>query len=328
VDHAALSAVLIAQVRGKMSQAQLSRRLGYASNVVYLWEQRRRLPPVGVFLRAAELRRRTFRAELQQFFGISPLPATSSAQPLGDSATVAALLRQLARGQSALELGRRTGFDRTTIARWLRGRTQPRLPDFLRFLETTNLRLLEFVALFADPAELELTSAAHREQLQRQRLAYEQPWSHAVLHALELDAYQALPRHRPTLLAAQLGLPPSEVEIQLQRLADAHLIERHEGRWRPARMSSLDTRGDFTANRRLKQHWASVAVRRIEQLQPNQQSLFSFNLFPIGHADFARLRELHLDYYERVRQLVAEARGADHVVVLNVQLCRLDEVPA
>jgi hypothetical protein len=202
------------------------------------------------------------------------------------------------------------------------------LPDFLRFLETTNLRLLEFVALFADPAELELTSAAHREQLQRQRLAYEQPWSHAVLHALELDAYQALPRHRATLLAAQLGLPPSEVEIQLQRLADAHLIERHEGRWRPARMSSLDTRGDFAANRRLKQHWASVAVRRIEQLQPNQQSLFSFNLFPIGHADFARLRELHLDYYERVRQLVAEARGADHVVVLNVQLCRLDEVPA
>jgi hypothetical protein len=75
----------------------------------------------------------------------------------------------------------------------------------------------------------------------------------------------------------------------------------------------------------LKQHWASVALQRIERLAPSQQSLFSYNLFAIGSADFARLRELHLDYYERVRQLVAEARGADHVVVLNVQLCRLDE---
>jgi hypothetical protein len=63
-------------------------------------------------------------------------------------------------------------------------------------------------------------------------------------------------------------------------------------------------------------------------LQPNHQSLFSYNLFPIGAADFARLRQLHLDYYERVRQLVAQARGADHVVVLNVQLCRLDEFVA
>jgi hypothetical protein len=56
--------------------------------------------------------------------------------------------------------------------------------------------------------------------------------------------------------------------------------------------------------------------------------LFSYNVFPIGHAGLARLRQLHLDYYQRVRYLVANATGADHVVVMNVQLCVLDESPA
>ena len=325
MDHAAVSAALIARVRGKMSQAQLSRRLGYSSNVVYLWEQRRRLPPLGVFLRLAELRRRGVRAALQQFFALSPLPV-SDALPLGGADAVAAILRQLARDQSTLELARRTGFDRTTLGRWLRGQTQPRLPDFLCFLEATSLRLLDFVALFADPAELEATKAAYLEQRERQRLAYELPWSHAVLHALELDAYQAQPRHRTSLLAAALGLGAAEIDALLQRLAEARLIEKHAGRWRPTRMSSVDTRADFAANRGLKQHWAGAALQRLERLQPGHQSLFSYNLFPIGAADLERLRQLHLDYYQRVRQLVAQARGADHVVVLNVQLCRLDEL--
>jgi len=324
MDHAALSAALIARVRGKMSQAQLSRRLGYASNVVYLWEQQRRLPALGVFLRLAELRRRGVRPALRQFFALSPLPLSDSVA-LGDAASVAAILRHLARDQSTLELARRTGFDRTTLGRWLRGQTQPRLPDFLCFLEATSLRLLDFVALFADPAELDATRAAYLEQLERQRLAYELPWSHAVLHALELDAVQAQPRHRSAQLAAALGLSAEEIDTLLQRLAEARLIEKHAGRWRPTKMSSVDTRADFAANRGLKQHWARAALQRLERLQPGHQSLFSYNLFPIAAADFARLRQLHLDYYERVRQLVAQARHADHVVVLNVQLCRLDE---
>ena len=37
------------------------------------------------------------------------------------------------------------------------------------------------------------------------------------------------------------------------------------------------------------------------------------------------LRELHIDYYQRVRQVVARATGADHVVVMNAQLFTLDE---
>jgi hypothetical protein len=44
-------------------------------------------------------------------------------------------------------------------------------------------------------------------------------------------------------------------------------------------------------------------------------------------ADFQISGALHVDDGQRVRQLVAGASGADHVLVVNAQLFTLDEVP-
>jgi hypothetical protein len=52
--------------------------------------------------------------------------------------------------------------------------------------------------------------------------------------------------------------------------------------------------------------------------------LHSYNLFSVSHADFARIRELHVEYYERVRRIVADSNVADRVVLLNQQLIPLD----
>ncbi len=325
MDYAALSATLIARVRGTMSQEHLSRRLGYASNVLYLWERQRRLPTVGTFFRMADLRRRAVRDGLVRFVG--PGATANGLARSGSPAAVPLLLHWMSGDQSSVELARLSGFDRTTLSRWLKGKTEPRLPDFLELLDKATLRLLDFVALFVDPGELAMTREAYAASKNRQRLAYELPWSHAVLHALELAAYRALPRHRPAVLAEHLGLSIAEVEAQLAQLFAAHVIEKQGGLWREARMLSVDTRSDFALNRELKQHWAAVAAERLGRHEPHHQSLFSYNVFPIARAEFARLRELHLDYYQRVRQIVAAATGADHVVVMNVQLCALDEAP-
>jgi transcriptional regulator with XRE-family HTH domain len=322
VDYASLSAALIAHVRGTMSQERLSRRLGYGSNVLYLWERRRRLPSVGVFLRMAELRRHPVRERVLRLLG--PATITAAAVRAGEP-LVPVLLRWMRGEQTNLELAELSGFDRSTVARWLGGKTEPRLPDFLELLDKTTLRLLEFVALFADPAALEMTRDAYEISRNRQTLAYELPWSNAVLHALELSAYRRLSRHRPQVLADHLGLPLAEVEALLAQLAAARVIEKQGELWREVRVSSIETTSDFERNRALKSHWTAVASDRLSRLQPGHANLFSYNVFPISHADFQALRELHIDYYQRVRQLVARATGADHVVVMNAQLFTLDE---
>jgi len=315
-----------------MSREQLSRRLGYGPNVIYLWERQRRLPSAGVLFRMAELRRPalrqptlrqpTLRQALLQFLG--PATECASAIRAGDDIT-RVLLRWMCGDQSNVELAQHTGFDRSTLARWRAGKTQPRLSDFLALLDKTTLRLLDFVGLFVNPAELETTREAYAVAAQRQRLAYEVPWSAAVLHALDLAAYRAAPRHRPQLLAEHLGLPSAEVEAYLAQLAEARVIEKHDGLWREVRVLSIDTRSDFAKNRALKSHWTAVATDRLARLQPGHENLFSYNVFAISSADLAQLRELHLDYFQRVRQVVARATGADHVVVMNLQLFALDE---
>ena len=67
---------------------------------------------------------------------------------------VAAFLDELRGRQSLSRLAAATGVSRYALARWLRGESEPRVPDFLRVIDVASHRMLDFVALLADPASL------------------------------------------------------------------------------------------------------------------------------------------------------------------------------
>lgn len=321
-----MSSALVRALRGaRLSQQQLSRRLGYDTNVVYLWERGRRYPTASAFFGLAQQRRLAVLAGLREFLGPGSLRGPSRPGARFDSRLSSALLAHCAAGRSASELSELTGFDRNTIARWLSGATEPRLPDLLRFIGITTLRLLDFVAVFANPAELEATRQAYAELRAQRELAYASPWSHAVLRALELDAYPSAPGNRLAWLAARLGISVEQVTQDLQALERAGQVQRDKGVYRPSQVLSVDTRSDFEHNLRLKAFWANVASERLARHRKESVNLFSYNLFAISEADLQRIRQLHVEYYERVRQLVAGARSADRVVLVNLQLVALDE---
>jgi transcriptional regulator with XRE-family HTH domain len=327
VDLNQLSCELVRKLRGaRLSQQALSRRLGYGTNVVYLWERGRRFPAAGAFLALAQTRRVAVAAKLREFLGVSSWRGlTRGSTPLSP-VVIAPLLVELAAGRSVTELAQLSGYDRNTISRWLTGKSQPRLPELLRFVGVTTLRLVDFVALFVDPSALATTRKAHDELRVQRELAYASPWSNAVLHALELDAYREGGRAGAAWLAERLGVDAALVEDNLHALERAGQIQRHTDKYRPAQVLSVDTRSDFEHNLRLKGFWADEARRRLSTHRKDGAALFSFNLFAISEADLQRLRQLHVEHYERVRQLVASARSADRVVLLNLQLVPLDEV--
>jgi hypothetical protein len=127
-------------------------------------------------------------------------------------------------------------------------------------------------------------------------------------------------RHSPPLGVDEEGL-------LLEALRDARLIRRQRGKWAAERVLTVDTRADPQRDQQLKEHWAEVGLDRLRRRASGKtDALHSFNLFAVSRADFARLRELHLEYYERVRRIVAESNTADRVVLLNQQLVPLDEV--
>ncbi|HMA94536.1 MAG TPA: DUF4423 domain-containing protein, partial [Polyangiaceae bacterium] len=218
MDFERLGSELIIALRGRRSQRAFSRRLGYSSNVVYAWESGRAWPTAAGFFAAVERLKRPVRLELQRFYKLPPqsgdVPVLSSLEG------VAHFLDDLRGGTSVTDLARAAQRSRFAVARWLKGQSEPRLPDFLRLVECASLRLLDFLACFIDPGTL--PSVAQKWQLleNARRLAYDMPWSQAVLRVIELESYRALPKHQPGFIANWLQVTPEEEERSVARLLE------------------------------------------------------------------------------------------------------------
>lgn len=300
------------------------RKLRHSSNVLHTWETGTRFPLLDDFLRLARLAGRDVEGLLARFRG----GQGELTEPLASRAGLAQWLTGLAELRSVSELARGLGRNRNTVTRWLEGTTQPRLPDLLRYIELTSKRSLEFVAQFAQPAELPSLVDAFRDLELQRTLAYGMPWAHAVLRALETDAYQRLRKHRPGLIADLIGVDRSTEDECLSALARAGQIRLVRGKWRVRRVLSVDTRADPEGNRRVKRHWAEVALARLAERSSFEAGIYSYNLFAISDESLGRIKALHMNYFERLRNIVDECENPTRVVLVNVQLCPLARVQA
>ena len=317
-----MAAELLRALRGKRSQEAFARRVGVRSHAIYTWESARNFPTAARALRAAERSGVDVGAALERFYRRAPawLAETDPSSPAG----VARLLDDLRGATSIVALARTTGFSRFAVARWLKGEAQPRLPEFLRLVEGTSLRVLDFLACLVDPETLPSVASAYRDLEATRRAAYDAPWSHAVLRALELSDYRALAEHEAGWLAARLGLSPEEEARSLDLLLrSGQVIRESNGRYAPARISTVDTRRDPEAARRLRVFWSRAAAERIEGAGESQQIAAAYNLFGISHADLQRLRELQRAYFRQMRAIIAESNPVETVVLANMQLIEL-----
>jgi DNA-binding transcriptional regulator YiaG len=327
LDVELISRDLMRALRGRRSQPAFSRLLGFRSNAAYAWEHGRRYPEASLFLKAA-LRDRDLREELCRFFD-EPEESFAGRRAFAPR-TVMALVRKLVGSTPKSTLADQLSVDRTTLARWCNGKTEPRLPAFLSLVQQSTQRLLEFSALFADISQLPSMREVYTHSLRQRRLAYERPLSHAVLRALELDAYRNGAKHDVVSLSVELGIEPQEVETYLADLEAAGQATRTGQHYRVAEILTIDTREDPDQNQKLKAFWAREALRRFEARQAGPDTLFSFNLFAISEPGFQKIRRLHLAYYDQVRAIIEQSESADRVVVMNLQLLpmRRPDAPA
>jgi len=323
MNHEVLSKQLIRALRGRRSQVALSRRMKCKSNVLYTWESGRRWPTAAVFFRLAERVGVDVSDGIASFLGT--MPEDLDGRDFAEPATVASFLSHLREGTTIVELARRVGTNRVSLARWLKGEAEPRLPELLRVVDASSLRLLDFVAIFTSPSELDEARQDWQVLEAQREVAYNLPWSHAVMRVLELESYKKLGEHRPGFIASKLGIEPEEEERCLQALAESKLIAKRRKRWVITQVLTVDTRQNPDAGRQLKRHWANVGMGRLPALEPRENDLFSYNLFTVSERDFEHLRELHIAYYQELRRVIEASKPAERVALVNLQLMRLDE---
>jgi transcriptional regulator with XRE-family HTH domain len=317
LDYEAMARDLMRALRGTRSQVAFARRLGYRSNAVYTWESGRRWPPASVFLGAAHRAGVDVAPALRGFLRTEP--AWLAEDPAPSPAWVGRLLTELRGATPIGQLAQRAGRSRFAVSRWLQGQSEPRLPDLLRVIEASSLRVLEFVSLFADPASMGSTRAAWERLGAARTLAWSSPWAQAVLLALELVPYRALPRHDDAWLADRLGIDVARVQQAVSLLLEAGQVVPDGAHYAPVEVPTLDVRSP-AIGRDLKRFWADVARERLASGAPGT---FSYNLVAVSEADLVALDEMLRAQYRAIRARVADSAPAERLALVQLQLVPL-----
>lgn len=309
MDFERLAAELLRALRGKRSQQALCRRLGSKSNVVHQWERGHSFPTAARTLQVAARVGVDVQQAFRDFYRSSPpwLETLDPASPVG----VAAFLDDLRGSTSVVELSRYSGKSRFAVARFLSGDAEPRLPDFLRLIEASSLRVLDFIEQLVDPRLLPSARQTWERMSTARRLAYDEPWSQAVLRALELSSYAALPAHEDGWIAKRIGIELHDERRCLELLSSSGQIVWRDERWCIENVMALDTRRDPDAARRLRAWWLRRGAARVEA---GDRGLM-YNLLGVSSADLQRLRELQKAYLTEVRAIVARSEPVEHVVL-------------
>lgn len=319
-DYSQIARDFLRALRGKRSQAAFSRRLGYRTNVAYTWESGRAFPTAATVLAAAARTGIDVRGALARFYRASP-PWLSEVDPTSP-AGVARLLDDLRGRTSIVELARVAKRSRFAIARWLKGDAEPRWPEFLLLVESTSLRLLDFLATLTDVSKLPSLAIAWAELEATRRAAYDVPWTQAVLRALELTEYKSLERHERGWLARRVGISLEEEQRCLKLLARTGQIRLRRGRWELREVLAVDTRRDAESELAVRAWWLEAALAR---LRAGDTGIFSYNVFAVSEADFQRINDLYRAYFRQVRSIIGQSEPSQRVVLFCLQLLPLDQ---
>jgi transcriptional regulator with XRE-family HTH domain len=317
LDFEAMASEWVRALRKKLSQSAFSRRLGYKSNVVHRWENGEAWPTASRFLRVCERQGHDVRAAYAEFFHRAP--SWLEGQAPSSRAGVAALLRELRGEMQVGALADASGYSRYSVARWLNAKAEPKLPEFLRLVDAASRRALDLVATLQDPSELPSAEPRWTRLQSLRKAAYEEPWSHAVLRALELGDYPEC-REPVSWLSGVLGIPGPQVARALAVLESTGQV-RHEGdRWVPLPATSVTTGGDPKLLGVLTRAWTEIALERLAKREPGR---FGYSLFAVSRADLRRLRDLHGEYLREMQSIIAQSKANECVGLLCLQLLDL-----
>jgi transcriptional regulator with XRE-family HTH domain len=322
-DYSVLARQFLRAVRRNRSQVAFSRRLGFASNVAAQWESGRRVPRILTVFAACERMRIDVRAALRSFRPSTADHLDDQHKPLSGE-TLARWLDAQRGKETVTAISRRASLSRYQATRFFSGHCEPRLHEFFALIDATTGRLSDLVALLIDIGDVPELTRYHAQVVASRRLAFDEPWSSAVLSAVECLSSLKCEVMAGTIASA-FALDRERVAAALKQLEQANIIQRVKGRYRLAAPLVIDTGAAPEGARRLRRHWTLVAHARLEQ--PRSDDVFSYNVFSVSREDLRLIGRLQREHFQRLRAIIAKS-SSETVALLNMQLMEWDVTPA
>ena len=316
-DPDALAQELVKTLRGARSQMQFSRRIGRRSNVAYIWESGRSYPSASeLFAIIGRLKgdprsvcREFVRAHAGRGYDADP----------GTPEGVGAFLSSIVGDETAASMATELDVSRSTMHRWLTGKTQPRLHELLAIVQASTRAAGWLVeALVLDVAKVEST----KREIERRvgALMSEEPLLLGVVFALQLPSYTLLPKHRVGYLADRLGISIEEEERGVRMLLDQGLLEWNGERYTfPAPWGEpglLEFRAERPVD--IRRFWAQQAASR---LGPEHTTVVCGVLIATAD-DIARLERVRGELIQVIREIAHRTDG-DRIALVNFNVMEL-----
>ena len=129
------------------------------------------------------------------------------------------------RGKETISsIAQRASLSRYQTARFFAGDCEPRLHDFLAIIDATTGRLSDLIALLIDIDRLPALTEHHSQVVASRRLAFDEPWSSAVLSTVECLSHLECGVVAETI-ARVLGIEHDSAARCLRRLEQRALSE-------------------------------------------------------------------------------------------------------
>ena len=298
---------LIRAARGRRSQVAFSRRLGYRSNVAAEWESGRRAPTAVEWIRACGLG------------GLHVTEAVSAFHPrtahLWMDSDIVPWLRGMKGAMRITDLADRTPYNRHQLGRWLSGRTQIKLTEFLVLIEVMTGRVTDLVAAIVPINSVPSLEERHRTARMTARLAFDQPFSAPLVALIDTAAYRALEQAGHSWLAEHVGCTLEEVRRCIESLLQADILQPTRQGYKTVGSLVADINSEPERAQRLKAFWAQVAAERVEH--PDHTDEFGFNIYSVSAEGYAQIRALQTSTFRQIRSIVAASEGSEVVAMVG-----------
>lgn len=198
------------------------------------------------------------------------------------------------------------------------GRAEPRLPDFLLLVEAITARVSDLVEQLVPISEVPSLLAMHERRMAAKRVAFDDPWSEAVLRVVETEHYRSHPSHRDGVIAQRLGISEQQERESLGRLEAAGILSLQDGRYVDVNAFTVDMTAPPEQLQRLKAHWTSACLQRLDA--PHPDDWLGYNVFSISESDLEQVREVLRYAFREIRTITAASSPIQTVALLNMQL--------
>jgi hypothetical protein len=224
------------------------------------------------------------------------------------------------RGTTTLSaLAERMGYSRYTVRRWFSAGTKLKLPAFLHLIDVMTGRVQDWVAELVDIAQVPSLSERFARVNLAKQLAFELPWSEAILRVLETRAYERHEGEGAAFVAEWLGLDRELAQRSLTQMAAAGVIrDTGNGRYAVVGTLSVDTRTRPEGLRHIRRHWLGALAERAQSAHPEDWS--GYNVISVSTADMAFIKERMQSLYRELRARVAASEPPEQVALVLLQL--------